>query len=152
MAEQSLARKLSNLSQLEEAYDRIEQAVDQVAFIAAMKSTTQVLRGLHSGIGDVENVRDIMKELETEKAKSDGITDAMNEVGQEVIAADDEAIDSELDLLIHHVNLSNDEKKIQDVAAKLDSIEPLGKMSPSMETQEFKNTPATAVSLHPLLN
>ena len=151
MAEQSLARRLSNLSQLEEAYDRIEQAVDQVAFIAAMKSTTQVLRGLHSGIGDVENVKDVMKELQTEIAKSNSFSDAMKEAGQEAIAADDEAIGSELELLIHHANLINDDKQIQDVAAKLDSIGPLGKMGP-IETQELANVSATTVSPHALLN
>lgn len=152
MAEQSLARKLINLSQLEEAYDQIEQAVDQVALIAAMKSTTQVLRGLHSGIDDVEHIKNVIEELQSEIVKSDGIRDAMEEVGQGANAADDEkAIDAELERLAHHANLSDDNKQILDVAAKLKSISALEKINPSIIKQR-KNTPGAAVSTHALPN
>lgn len=140
MAEQLLARKLGNLSQLEGAYDRIEQAVDQVALIAAMKTTTQVLNGLHLEIGDIENVENVMEELQAERAKSDDISTAMKEVGHEANAVDDEAIDSELELLIHHAKLNNDDKQIQEIARKLDSIGPLGKMSPGIKVQQSRNT------------
>lgn len=149
IAEQALARKLDNVSLLEGAYDQIEQAVDQVAMIEAMKGTTRVLRGLHSEIGDVENV---MEELQTEMVKSDGISDAMKEAGQGASAVDDEAIDAELELLIHHTNLSNDEKQVREVAARLDSISPFGKLSPAVEAQQPENTPADATYIHALPN
>lgn len=149
LAEQSLAGKLSNLSQLQGAYDQIEQAVDQVALIAAMKSTTQVLRGLHSETGGVESVENVMEELQTEILESDGINNAMKEADQEINAVDDEAIDAELEVLIHDAKLSNDDKQIQDIAARLDSISPLGKLSPAVEAQP-KNTPAAAIPIHPL--
>lgn len=151
MAEQSLARKLSNISQLEDAYDRIEQAVDQVALIAAMKSTTQVLHDLHSGINDVENVSSVMEELQTEIAKSDDVSDAMKEIGREANANEDEAIDAELEVLLHNANLDDDDKQRQDVAAKLDSISALREMSPTTHTQ-VKCTAAAAVSTQALTN
>ena len=151
IAEQSLARKLSNTSLLVDAYDRIEQAVDQVALIAAMKSTTQVLHSLHSGINDVQNVDSIMEELQTEIAKSDCVSDAMKEVGREANADDDEAIDAELEVLLHNANLNDDNKQAQDVATKLDSINAIRERSPFTQAQA-KSTPAAAVSTLALRN
>lgn len=148
LAEQSLARKLSNLSQLEDAYDRIEQAIDQVALIAAMKSTTQVLQGLHSEIADVEKVKNVMEDLQTEIAESDDISDAMKEIGREVNVDDDEAIDAELKLLLRNVRRSNDDMQIQNVAAKLDSISVPRNMNYSTQ----KQTENAAISSFALSN
>lgn len=147
MAEQSLARKLDHLSQLEGTYNQIEQAVDQVSMIEAMKGTTRILRRLHSEIGDVENVENIMEELQTEMLKSDGISNAIKEAAPGTPSAvDDEAIDAELALLIDHTNLSSDEKQVRDTAARLDSIGPPEESNLSVESQQPNNNTAAAIT------
>ena len=123
LAEQALARKLDYLAQLEGTYDQIEQAVDQLAMIEAMKGTTQVLRGLRSEIGDVENVENVMEELHNEMLKSDEISNAIKG-DQDANAVDEEAIEAELSLLLRNTDLNENEKQVQDVAARLDSIIP----------------------------
>lgn len=145
MAEQSLAQKLDHLSQLEGNYNQIEQAVNQVSMIEAMKGTTRILRRLHSEIGEVENVENIVEELQTEMLKSDGISDAIKEAAPGTTSAvDDEAIDAELALLIDHTNLSNDEKQVRDVVARLDSISPPEELSLSMKPQQPNDITAVA--------
>lgn len=139
LAEQSLARKITHLSHLEGAYDRIEQAIDQVALIGAMKSTTQVLRELHSGTGKFENVENVVEEFQNEILKSDGIGDVIK-ASQGTSAVDEETIEAELELLIHHAELSNNDKQAQDVAARLDSIKSLEKISPALEAKQINNT------------
>ena len=152
MAEQSLARKLKNLSQLEAACDRIEQAADQVALIAVLKSTTRVLRGLHSKIGDVADVENVMEELKTELLKSDHISDALNEAGQEASAVDDEAIEAELELLIHHADLIDNDMQIRDVAARLDSVSSAGNVNFVVDAQKPRKPSAVTISTGALPN
>lgn len=147
LAEQSLAQKLDYLAQLERVYDNIEQAVDQVAIIQALKDSTRVLHSIHSQVGDVETVETIMEELQTEMLKSDDISNAINEAGQGASAIDDEAIDEELELLLHQSSKDNDEKQVQHLKEKLASITPLKESGTAKEPKDVINAPVPIPSI-----
>jgi charged multivesicular body protein 7 len=143
VAEQALARKLDNLSQLEGIYDNIEQAVDQVAMIQAMKDSTRVLRGLHSKIGDDENVKNVMEELQTEMLKSDDITNAISEASPGASAVDDKAIEAELELLVQKDEEKHQEKEAQNIAERLAAVPPLGELSTTAESKPLNENLAS---------
>lgn len=145
LAEEALQRKFGYLTQLEGAYSQIEQAVDQVAMIEAMKGTTHVLRGLHSAVGGVEEADNVMEELRIEMLKVEGIGDSFRGAGQEANTANDEVIEAELDQLIHQTEMSNADKQVAEVATKLNSIITPLRSSSDVSREESSNHKPAAV-------
>lgn len=93
MAEHNLQQRFNTLMQLEEVYSKIEQAAGQVDMVQVMQASTGVLRGLHTQIGGVERVEDIVEELREEMTKVDEVGSIMNEAGPVI---DEGEIDDEL--------------------------------------------------------
>ena len=92
--ESLIEKRSAMLSQLEDAYNAIRDAMDQVQFIAAIQQGTRVLQGLNSEIGRPEDVTQFLEDLEEGKAERDEISEALagtvdgaeSGVGEEIIS------------------------------------------------------------------
>lgn len=115
MAEKNLQDRTTTLIQLDEVYSKIEQAADQVEMVRIMKSSTGVLRSLHTQIGGAERVEDIVEELREEMAKVDEVGSVMNEAGPVI---DEGEIDDELAAM----ETSEREALVESRLAELDSV------------------------------
>lgn len=122
MAQNSLGQKTQTVSQLEEIYNKIKEAADQVAVIRAIKSGTEVLHNLHAQIGGVENVEDIMEELQRELTIGKDINDVIEKTSVEASDVNEDAIDEELELLERRTRHADDERRIQQVQETLAGV------------------------------
>ncbi|THC99984.1 hypothetical protein EYZ11_000563 [Aspergillus tanneri] len=93
LAEHNLKQRLNTLAQLEEVYSKIEQATSHVEFVQVMETSTGVLRGLNTQIGDSTKIEDIVDELREEISKVDEVGNILNEAGPQI---DEAEIDDEL--------------------------------------------------------
>lgn len=122
LAEQNLKQRSDTLAQLEEIYTKIEQAADQVEIVRVMEASTGVLRGLHTQVGGVEKVEDVVEELREEMSKVDEVGNILNEAGP---AIDESEIDEELEALENQEQQAKEEKEAEETRnklAELDSI------------------------------
>jgi charged multivesicular body protein 7 len=123
LAEHNLKQRSDTLNQLEEVYNKIEQAADQVEIVRAMESSTGVLRSLHAQTGRVERVEDVVEELREEMSKVDEIGNIINETGPVI---DEGEIDDELEALENQARRVKEEKEAEATRqklARLDSTE-----------------------------
>ncbi|OQO09592.1 hypothetical protein B0A48_04994 [Cryoendolithus antarcticus] len=95
LATAKLEQRIATLTQLEEVYDKIEQASDQVEMVRVMEASGQALRELNKQTGDVERVQDVMEGLREEMMDVDEIGRVVAEVGTEGI--DEGEVDGELE-------------------------------------------------------
>ncbi|GIJ89346.1 hypothetical protein Asppvi_008284 [Aspergillus pseudoviridinutans] len=122
LAEHNLKQRLDTLTQLEEVYSKIENAADQVEYVRVMEASTGVLRGLHSQIGGVERVEDVVEELREEMSKVDEIGNIMNEVAPEI---DEAELDDELEELENRERQAKEEKEADETRKKLAELDDL---------------------------
>ena len=127
-AEDTLTQRLDTLSQLQAVYDRIEQAVDQVAMIRIMKAGTEVLRSVHANAGGVTNMERVVEQLREEMDEVDKIGHIIEATGQGDAALDEGAIDDELEAMVRQSELKlkesrQIEQRLADIAASRDTKE-----------------------------
>lgn len=99
LAEKNFKQRADTLSQLEEIYNKIEQAADQVEIVRVMEASTGVLRGWNKEVGGVERVEDVIEELREEMGKVDEVGQVINEpigAGEQV---DESEVDDELEAM-----------------------------------------------------
>ena len=121
-SESILTQRSENLAQLEEVYDKIEQAADQVAIIRIMEASTGVLRNLHDQVGGIEKVEDIIEGLRDEIGKANEIGGAIEAGAQEGSVIDESAVDEELESLEKQANAREEEKRARHTQEKLANI------------------------------
>ena len=121
--EATLAQRLDVLSQLEGVYDKIEQAVDQVTMVRVMEASTGVLRNLHAEAGGLTNVENVVDNLRDEMDKVNQISGAIEAAGEGDAAIDESAIADELDALVRHTQLQNEETEARRIEERLADIE-----------------------------
>jgi charged multivesicular body protein 7 len=122
LAEHNLKQRLDTLTQLEEVYSKIENAADQVEYVRVMEASTGVLRGLHTQIGGVERVEDVVEELREEMSRVDEIGNIMNEVAPEI---DETELDDELEELENRERQAVEEKEAEETRKKLAELDDL---------------------------
>ncbi|GAQ06114.1 hypothetical protein ALT_3435 [Aspergillus lentulus] len=120
LAEHNLKQRLDTLTQLEEVYSKIENAADQVEYVRVMEASTGVLRGLHTHIGGVERVEDVVEELREEMSKVDEIGNILNEVAPEI---DEIELDDELEELENRERQAVEEKEAEETRKKLAELD-----------------------------
>ncbi|KZF23232.1 Snf7 family protein [Xylona heveae TC161] len=100
LAEVNLNKRSETLAQLEQVYDKIEQATDQVEIVRVMEASVGVLKGLNKQIGDVDKVEDVVHELRDEMGKVDEVGAMIADPGLTGVHAPDEAdVDEEFEEL-----------------------------------------------------
>ncbi|RHZ73825.1 hypothetical protein CDV55_105217 [Aspergillus turcosus] len=122
LAEHNLKQRLDTLTQLEEVYSKIENATDHVEYVRVMEASTGVLRGLHTQIGGVERVEDVVEELREEMSKVDEIGNIMNEVAPEI---DETELDDELEEMENRERQAREEKEAEETRKKLAELDDL---------------------------
>ncbi|KAM0801760.1 Snf7-domain-containing protein [Usnea florida] len=127
-SESLLTQRSENLTQLEEVYNKIEQAADQVAMIRIMEASTGVLRNLHDQVGGIEKVEDIIEGLRDEIGKANEIGGAIEEGAQEASVIDESAVDEELASLEKQANAREEEngaRRTQERLANIAAVRPI---------------------------
>ncbi|WPH04756.1 Hypothetical protein R9X50_00765100 [Acrodontium crateriforme] len=95
LAESTVEKRTATLTQLEEVYNKIEQAANQVDIVRVMEASSQALRNLNAKTGGVEHVQDVMEGLQEEMGNVDEINNVLNEASAGTI--DDGEVDDELE-------------------------------------------------------
>jgi len=91
LAEQTLSKRHATLTQLQEVYNSIEQAADQIALVKIMEDSGRVLAGLNKEVGGVERVDAVVDKLREEM-------DVVNEVGQVIGEVGKGSVGDEVDV------------------------------------------------------
>lgn len=103
---------------MENIYQKIEQATDQVAVARVIESSTGVLRKLNAKVGSIQKVNDLMEGLREEIITVDEVSKAIEQGGQPD-SVDEKAIDEELDALMQQAQVRKDEKAAEETQKRL---------------------------------
>jgi charged multivesicular body protein 7 len=128
-AESMLNDRVARLSQLEDVFNRIQQASDNIEMLKVLKGSTLVLKSLNKQLGGAEKVDEIVDELREEMQKSDEVGNAINELGQESGVITDQEVDEELDAMLEEEKRNEElreSKGTEEKYAGLESQEPIG--------------------------
>ncbi|OJI99340.1 hypothetical protein ASPVEDRAFT_124325 [Aspergillus versicolor CBS 583.65] len=128
LAEHNLQQRLDTLAQLEQVYLKIEQASDQIEYVAVMEASTGVLRGLNDQVGDISKVEDVVDELREEMSKVDEIGNIMGEAGPQI---DETEIDDELEELESKEREAKEEQEAEKTRKQLAELDNLGLETPA---------------------
>lgn len=120
IAEHNLKQRSDTLNQLEEVYNKIEQAADQVDIVRVMQASTSVLRSLHAQTGGVETVENVVDNLREEMSKVDEFGTIINEAGPVV---DEGEIDDELEALEKQEAREKEEKEAEETRERLAQLD-----------------------------
>jgi charged multivesicular body protein 7 len=99
LAEKTLQQRSDTLHQLEEVYNKIESAADQVEIVNAMETSAGVLRGLNQKVGGIERVDQVMDSLRAEMEQVDGVQSVTAEPLTSGAVVDETEIDDELETM-----------------------------------------------------
>ena len=123
VAEMTLSQRYETLDQVEGVYGKIEQAADQVAVIRIMEASTGVLRSLHSQVGGVEKVEDVVENLRDEMGKVDEIGQVIEEAGRGNTVIDEDAVDEELEALERQERAEKEEQEAEETRRRLAELD-----------------------------
>ena len=123
VAEMTLSQRYETLDQVEGVYGKIEQAADQVAVIRIMEASTGVLRSLHSQVGGVEKVEDVVENLRDEMGKVDEIGQVIEEAGRGNTVIDEDAVDEELEALERQERAEKEEQEAEQTRRRLAELD-----------------------------
>ncbi|KAL9603631.1 MAG: hypothetical protein Q9179_002118 [Wetmoreana sp. 5 TL-2023] len=149
LAESVLSQRTDTLSQLEQVYESIKQASNQITMLQVMKDSARVLRDLNARVGNVDNVEEALHNLKEEMGKVEDIGSAISEAGQGTSATDEDELDEELDALLRHQESEEEEKAAERTKQKLASIQEVSSIdrdsaNQSMLSNDEENTAFTA--------
>lgn len=99
LAEATLDRRTSTLTQLEEVYSKIEAAASNVEVVKVMEASAVALRSLNKQVGGVEGVEGIVDALREEMDKVDEVSGVVNEVGRDGVVVDEQDVEEEFEAL-----------------------------------------------------
>lgn len=95
LAEAALEQRRQNDIKLKEILFSIEKAQDSVAMMAIMTRSTGALRLLNKQIGGVERVDEVAEQLREEMEKGEDVQRALDQIGAESVAIDEDEVDEE---------------------------------------------------------
>lgn len=120
LAESNLKQRSNTLAQLEEVYNKIEQASDQVEIVRVMEASAGVFKGLNKQVGGVERVEDVVEELRGEIGKVDEVGGIISESGGMV---DEGEIDDELDAMETQQRKESEQREAEETGKRLAELE-----------------------------
>ncbi len=139
LSERTLTQRSETLAQLEEVYNKIGQAADQVAIVRVMETSTEVLRNIHAQVGSIDKVEDVMEGLRDEMGKVDEIGGVIGMDAQGDSVIDESAVDEELESLVRQANAREEEQGARQTQERLASIATVRKAKEN--SQERKDDP-----------
>ncbi|KAI4287964.1 MAG: hypothetical protein L6R35_002770 [Caloplaca aegaea] len=123
VAEAVLARRADTLFQLEEIYQNIEQASDQLNMVHVMRGSFEVLRGLNAKVGSTHDVEDVLEGLKNEMGRVNDVGTLFSQPGQETNDVDKHALDEELDALMRRSRQAEEEETTEQTMQRLATIQ-----------------------------
>lgn len=122
--ESTLAQRTKTLSELEQVFHKIEQAADQVAIIKIMESSKTVLESLHTEVGGIDRVENVVDGLREEMSKVDEIGNVIEAGGPpEKSTIDENAVDEELDNMLQQAKAKEELEDARRTQQRLAEIE-----------------------------
>ena len=109
--EQTLMKRYEMLSKLEDSYNKLEQATDQVAMVRVMAASADVLSNLYEQSGGIERVGDVIDRLRDEVQKVDEASSAIQTAGHQDMATDNDMVDEEFERLLHEPSLQAEKRR-----------------------------------------
>ncbi|KAI4114634.1 MAG: hypothetical protein LQ345_004623 [Seirophora villosa] len=122
-AETVLAMRTNTLFQLEDVYQNIEQASDQVTMIRVMRGSAEVLRSLNAKVGSTQDVEDTLDSLRHEMGQVEDVGTAISHPGQDNGDVDEDKVDEELDALMCESRKAEEEKATEQTMRRLASVQ-----------------------------
>ena len=119
LSEATLTRRSETLAQLEEVYDKIGQAADQVAIVHIMEASTRVLQNLNGQVGGIDKAVDAIEALRDEMDKVDGIGSAIEVDHGRNNVIDESAVDEELENLERQAKVREEEDEARQTLKRL---------------------------------
>ena len=141
------ARRLDALSQLQDAYERIAEAIGQVELANALKISTKILRGINAQVGDIDAVQETHKSLSDEMTKVDEVNNAMAEFSTPGPTLDEDALDQELSSL-EQEELGRDLSKLQ-ILDQLPDVPVINPPNPILERPDGNGSTGTTGTISP---
>ena len=142
--ESVLVRRSETLAQLEDTYNRIEEAADQIEAMKVMQTSTKVLRDLNVEIGGVQGVEKVLDDLNAEITKVEEIGDLLSEGSTTTQPIDDNGIEDELETLIRQDRNANEDLAALQTRQKLEALKPL----PASDAPKVDTTKASSDLRH----
>ena len=121
--ESLLARRSETLAQLEAVYTKIQEAADQVDVMRVMQASTEALKGLHSEIGGVETVEDVLAGLREQMDSVDDIGTIIHEFNRGTAILDEGVVDEELESLEREELAKEGENSALETQKRIDLID-----------------------------
>ncbi|KAI9797661.1 MAG: hypothetical protein M1825_005720 [Sarcosagium campestre] len=123
VAEKALSERSLALSQLEEVFNNVLRASNQVEVMRVMESSTDVLKSLHKEVGGAERVKDVVDQLQEEMSKVSEVEDLIGNVGDANMTIDQADVDEELEAIAQEQKKSSERLRDADVAERLSRID-----------------------------
>ncbi len=123
LVERNLQQRTDTLTQLEEVYAKIEQAVDQVQIMQVMQSSAEALKSLNKRVGGVDRVDEIMDDLRVQMGQVDDVGQVISEPLDAKAVLDETDIDNKLEALEKEEQVKKEERVAEDTRARLDELE-----------------------------
>lgn len=131
MNEATLMQRSDSLAQLEEVYNKIEQATDQVAIVCVMQASTAVLQKLNADVGGIENVENVVEGVGEEMNQVNEIGSALDSGIQGGTMVDEDAVDEELQGMERQAKMDQERKETLEIEKRLASIDVMKKHKPT---------------------
>ncbi|KAF2121384.1 Snf7-domain-containing protein [Lophiotrema nucula] len=120
MAEAAFAQRTDLVLQLETVFGKLQQAVDHVEIVEAMKAGSSALQGLNEKVGGAEGVQAVIDDLREEMDTAEEINQIINESGEQV---DEGEIDDEFAELEKQEKEKREQEEAAQTAARLAELE-----------------------------
>ncbi|KAL6719109.1 hypothetical protein ACLMJK_003346 [Lecanora helva] len=118
--ETALTHRSDTLAQVEEVYNKIGQAADQLTIVRTMEASAKVLQNLHTEMGGVAQVDDIIEDLRDEMSKVDEISSALEAGSQANHDIDQNAVHEEFEYMEKKSKMKAEEAQALATHKKLD--------------------------------
>ena len=122
LAEVNLARRSDTLVQLEEVYNKIMQAADQVEIVRVMESSTAVMKDLHAQTGGTDKVDEVVHNLREQMDTTEEIGSLIGEGGQNNAVVNEVDVESEFEALQKEQQLQSAEAEAVQTREQLSNL------------------------------
>lgn len=129
--EKRFEQRGATLSQLEEVYGKIEQAVDQASMIRIMQASTNVLQNVNRETGGIEKAQEIAEQLHEEVSNVDEVGNIIRSTDQGIAHIDEDALDEELEDMLREEGAREEKRKLDEEELKLNSAPKVPNVRPS---------------------
>lgn len=140
LAESNLQSRTETLHKLEEVYNKIEQAVDQVQMMQVMQASTATLKSLNKRIGGVENVDTIMDDLREQMDKVDEVGQVIQEPLRGDAVLNEAEVDDEFEAMEKEEAARKEELQSAATKARLGELEILENAQKQTEREREGST------------